>query len=104
MNCPLLQRSPQYCTLFLTAFLSGPPGGPVGLDERHPQNNSMPKIMLEKWLYAQLILAVFDALFHPSRHEYNVLLHQLQISNYDQERISLAMINRQLVSLRSLKK
>ena len=23
MNCPLLQRSPWYCTLFLTAFLSG---------------------------------------------------------------------------------
>ena len=22
MNCPLLQRSPWYCTLFLTAFLS----------------------------------------------------------------------------------
>ena len=27
MNCPLLQRSPWYCTLFLTAFLSGANGG-----------------------------------------------------------------------------
>ena len=44
---------------------------PSGLDERHPQNNSiMLKVMLEKWHHAQLILAVFDALFHPRRHEH----------------------------------
>ena len=39
----------------------------------------MPKIMFEKKYYARLILAVFDALFHPRRHEYNILLHQLPI-------------------------
>ena len=38
--------------------------------EHPPQNNSiMPKILLEKRNYAQLILAVLDALFHPCRHE-----------------------------------
>ena len=37
--------------------------------EHHPQNNSItPKTMLKKCNYAQLILAVFDALFHPRRH------------------------------------
>ena len=46
--------------------------------EHHPQNNSiMPKIMLEKCNYAQLILAVFHDLFHHHRHKYNILLHQL---------------------------
>ena len=42
----------------------------------------MPKIMLEKEHYARLILAVFHALFHPRRHEHNISLYQLQISNW----------------------
>jgi len=43
--------------------------------------------MLEKKHYVRLILAVSDALFRPLRHEYNILLHQLQISNWQQLRI-----------------
>ena len=31
--------------------------------------------------YAWLILAIFEAVFHPRRYEYNILLHQIQISN-----------------------
>jgi len=37
---------------------------------------TLKKIMLEKKHYARLILAVFDALFRPLRHEYNISLHQ----------------------------
>ena len=51
--------------------------------EHRPQNNSiMPKILLKKCNYARLILAVFDALFHPRRHKYNILLCQLQILSW----------------------
>ena len=44
----------------------------------------MPKNMLEKWHYDQLILAIFDALFHPRRQKntfvsqkHSILLHKI---------------------------
>ena len=46
----------------------------------------MPKIMLKKYRYGRLILALFDALFHASRRKntfvsqkHNIVLHHLQI-------------------------
>ena len=46
----------------------------------------MPKIMLQKYHYGQLILALFDALFYACRRKntfvslkHNIVLHHLQI-------------------------
>ena len=66
--------------------------------ELHPQNNSiMPKIMLKKCNYAQLILAVFDALFHPHRH---IFKHHF-IASVVNFKLA-AKMDRQLPSLRTL--
>ena len=56
----------------------------------------MLKVMLEKWYHAQLILAVFDALFHPRRHEHFIA----SVPNVE----LTAMIDRQVTNLSSLTK
>ena len=57
------------------------------------------KIMLEKQHYARLILAVFDALFHSRRHEYNIIYcisYKFRTGSHD------GYCTRQLANLSSL--